>query len=317
MIRKALLVLALCSAAMPCLAGSPVTLRATTEVNRPAIRLADVFDGVPTDIDREIAIAPAPGKSVTYNTRVLTKLAEQYRLDWQPQSMSDSTVLTRASTQITAEMIQDAVIRKLKESQNDPKSTMEILFDNRNLLVNLPADRAPDFSLVNFTYDAPSHRFRTELVAQTGTQPINQPVSGRLLLKKSVPVLTRRLAAGTTIGESDLAWITVADEQLNTDVLAKADQIVGLELRHDQSDGELIRSRDLIAPRLVTRGSLVTLKIETPLMLMTVQGRAMQDGAKGDVVRVTNVQSNRVIEGTVEAGGVIRVGTFRKIASAE
>jgi len=317
LLKSSLLALALCFAALPVQAGAPVTLRPTTEINRAAIRLGDVFDGVPKDIDRDIAIAPAPGKSVTYDSRVLTQLAEQYRLDWKAQDTGDYAVLTRASTQITAEMIQSAVLRKVKESLKTDKGDIEIMFDNRNLAVNLPADRAPDFSLVNFTYDAPAHRFRTELVAQTSAHPVQLPVSGRVIVKKSLPVLTRRLAAGTTIGNSDLNWISVNEEQVTADVIADASGLVGQELRHDQAEGEVLRSRDVISPRLVTRGSLVTLKIETPLMLITAQGRAMQDGAKGDVVRITNVQSNRVVEGTVEASGVVRVGTFRKVASAE
>ena len=315
--QTSLIALALCAACVPAFAGTPVTLRATTELNRPAIRLADVFDGLPAELDRDIALSPAPGKSVTYDARVLSKLAEQYRLDWQAQSLADRTVLTRAATQITPEMISEAVVRKIKEGQKSDKLTPEIQFDNKNLIVSLPADRAPDFSIANFAFDEQSRRFRGDLIAQTSGNPVNQPISGRVIYKKSIPVLSRRLAGGTTIGESDLSWITMNEAQLNADMLTDASQLVGQELRHDQGEGEVLRSRDIIPPRLVTRGSLVTMKIETPLMLITSQGRAMQDGAKGEVVRVTNIQSNRVIEGTVEASGVIRIGTFRKIASAE
>ncbi|HBM90920.1 MAG TPA: hypothetical protein DD400_03465, partial [Rhodospirillaceae bacterium] len=59
---------------------------------------------------------------------------------------------------------------------------------------------------------------------------------------------------------------------------------------------------------------LVTLKIETPYLLVTTQGRALQDAALGEVVRVTNTQSDRVIEGVVIRSGVVRVGMLRKMA---
>ena len=78
-----------------------------------------------------------------------------------------------------------------------------------------------------------------------------------------------------------------------------------------------MRARDVSAPRLVTRGSLVTIKVETPYMMVTAQGRALQDGAMGDTVRVTNTQSNRTIEGIVASAGVVRIQTAQKMAAAE
>ena len=57
---------------------------------------------------------------------------------------------------------------------------------------------------------------------------------------------------------------------------------------------------------LSLRGSLVTMKIETPFMTVTAQGKAQQDGAEGEIVRVINTQSNRVVEGTVTGPGMYR-----------
>lgn len=317
-LRHAVLFTAICAVAFPAWAGSPVTLRHNVEIKGPSIRLSDVFDGLPDGLDRDIAIAPAPGKSVTYDLRVLNGLTDQYRLEWQPQSTSEKTVLTRAATLISADMLQSAVLQKIKDKIKNDRTSVEILFDKRDLEIFLPANQAPDFSLINFTYDEPNHRFRTEFVAQAEGHPtVNQTITGRVIVKKSVPVLTRRLAAGTAIGKGDLTWLTLNEDQIGSDVLTDAAQIVGQELRHDQVEDEVLRVHDVIEPRLVTRGALVTLKIQTPLMLITTQGKALQDGTKGDVVRVTNVQSNRIVEGTVEATGVVRVGPFMVTAQAQ
>lgn len=314
--HKTALVLALCVLAVPAFASTQVKLRRTVDVDRAAIRLADVFEGVPEVLDRDIATAPAPGKSVTYDLRVLNQLATDYRLEWHPESTAEKSVLTRTGTQITADMIQSAVLQKLKESIQSDKASFEIVFDNRNLEVFLPSSVPPTFSLVNFSYDEAAHRFRAELVAQTGSYPVNQHITGRVIVKKSVPVLSRRLASGTAISESDLTWITLTENQVGIDVLTDAAQLVGQELRHDQVENEVLRKHDVMAPRLVTRGSLITMKIQTPTMLITTQGKALQDGSKGDVVRVTNIQSNRIVEGTIEATGVVRVGPFMQMANA-
>jgi len=303
------------AAVLPALADTLVSLRPSVEVNSSSIRLSDVFAGVPIDLDRTIATAPAPGRSVTYDVRVLSKLAAKYRLDWRPQSQADRAVLSRAATRITQEMIAEVVLAKLKERHITEKS--EVLFDNHALEINLPADRAPSFALNNFTFDEKSKRFRSELMADTGAAPLVLPVTGRIAVKRDVPVLARRLLAGTTIGPSDIDWATLPEEHVTGDVVTDSSQLVGRELRRDTPEGQPLRGRDVIPPRLVTRGGMVTLKVQTPNMVITAQGRALQDGTSGDTVRVTNTQSNRVVEGTVEGPGVVRINLTQKLASMQ
>lgn len=281
-----------------------VTLHASGEINRATIRLSDLFDGVPEGRDHEIAAAPAPGKSVSYDARTLGKWAAQYRLGWQPQGFEDRVIVTRAATRITADMIRAAALAQLQEK--GVKGEIEVQLDNRGLEVVLPADRAPNFTLNNFDYSPQSRSFRADLAAEGETRPV--PVLGRVTVTREVPVLARRLEGGVQIGEADIKWVPMTDDRLKGDILTEIDQIKGRELRHSVAEGRLLNARDLIPPRLVTRGSLVTLKIETPAMLITAQGRALQDGGLGDTIRVTNTQSNRVVEGTVEATGLVRVG---------
>ncbi len=308
------LALILVTLPLPCLGQEAVMLRPARSVENDIIRLSDVFEGLPEGKDADIAIAPAPGKSVTYNARIVVNVAKQHNLAWQPQSQADQIVLTRAATHITPAMIQKAVLAKIQDESRLPSGSTEVVFDNKHLDILLPSEHAPSFSLVNFSYDQTSHRFRAALSLPAMPQAPTQTVSGRLIVKKTVPVLAGRLTMGTVIGTRDLNWIEVPEEQLNNDILTQVDSIVGQELRRDQAEGDFIRTRDVVPPRLVTRGSLVTLKIETPMMLITTQGRALQDGARNEAVRVKNNQSNRIVEGIVEADGVIRVTTLQRVA---
>jgi len=303
----------------PCAADTPVTLRGETEVRRMTVKLSDVFDGVPKDIDRDIAQAPAPGKQVTYDVNVLTRVAQKYRLGWEPQSTMDHTVITTASTKITADVIRAAVIKRIKEDNPLPKGgEIDVSFDNHALQVDLPADRGADFTLNNFDYDTTSKHFHTDLVADSASGPFSVPVTGRASFKRSVPVLAHRLEGGTTIGASDIDHAVVAEDRINVTVVTEDGQLIGHELRRDTDGGDILHMNDVVPPRLVTRGSLVTMKIETPAMLVTAQGKAMQDGGKGDVVRVLNTQSNRMLEGTVSGAGTVTINTsIQKVAAAQ
>lgn len=290
-----------------------VQLRGQTELEGATVRLSDVFTGVPTAIDREIATAPQPGKTVVYDARILGRLAEKYRLAWQPQSPSDRAVLKRAATVITSEMIQQDIARKLNESGVKGRATIQL--DKRDAAIFLPADQTPDFTLNNFNYDGSVKRFRVDLTANYAGMPIQRQITGRVSMMRDVPVLLRRLPAGSIISADDLSITEMPEERIQRDIVTELSQLVGTEVRQDLAEGEVVRSRDIMSPRFVMRGNLVTLKIQTPFMQITAQGKAMQNGGKGEIVRVTNTQSNRVVEGIVEAPGIVRVLSAGKTTS--
>lgn len=301
-------------------ADTLVTLKPATSVRSNMIRLGDVFSGVPEAIDRDIARAPQPGGSVTYDIRILSNLADQYRLDWHPESMGDKVVLTRASIEITDEMIRDAVVAQLTApgAENRLQGRVEINFDGQAPHLFLPAERGPDFKLTNFNFDPLQRRFRTNVVAQTGKAPLMIVASGRVTVWRDIPVLAKMVEAGVAINKSDVDFMTLPDTRLQPDTVTDAGQIIGQSLRHDAQPNQPLRLRDITPPRLISRGQIVTLKVQTPLMLVTSQGKALQDGVKGETVRVVNTQSNRTIEGEVEAAGIVRVRTSaQRLAQAE
>ena len=299
----------------PCIANSAVVLKPDFETTRTTVKLSDLFAGVPTEIDRDIAQAPLPCKPAIYNQAVLEKLADTYRLDLQTQDANHVTI-TSACTRITADMVRDAVVAQVK-TKSSAKQNIEIAFDTHNLEIDLPVSQNPDFRLENFSYDPLNKKFRTDLTAETPHGPYSALVTGRVLVKINVPVLSRRLEAGAAIALQDLDWIQLPEERISADVITESNQLVGREVRRDTAEGNILRTHDVIPQRLVLHGSLITMKIETPYITVTAQGKAQQDGAAGDVVRVVNTQSNRVVEGVVTGPGVVEIRTARKLASAE
>ncbi|MGE3624385.1 MAG: flagellar basal body P-ring formation chaperone FlgA [Bdellovibrionales bacterium] len=306
-----LLALIILGFASPCAAA---TLRGATEVNRSVVKLSDVFDQLPEGVDADIARAPLPGKSITYDANVLRHLAAQYKLNWKPSGMSDYITITTACVKITADDVRAAVLEKIRLL--DIRGDIEVAFDNRLLEITLPADKPINFMLNNFNYEAANKRFRADLMAEGFSGPINMPVMGHLISRRRVPVLSHRVEAGTIIGAADIDWITVTEDRAGGAITA-AEELVGREAKRALASGQVIKENDIMLPRMVVRGTTVTMKIQTPVMVVTATGRAMQDGRAGDVVRVMNTHSNRMIEGVVEGAGTVRIHTPQKLASAE
>jgi len=294
-------------------AVAAVTLRSTTEVSRPVVNLSDVFDGLPDGIDCAVARAPAPGHDITYDVHVLTHLVQQYNLDWKPASLADHTVIKTIGSKITGEAIREAVAEKIKTI--DVRGDVDVIFDNHALELTVPGATA-DFTLNNFEYDASLKRFHADLVAEGFSGSMNVPLSGHINIRHNVPVLVRRLEAGSLVGASDIDWVSVPEDHM-AGLVTSAEDLVNHELRRDQDADQPVHARDITPQRLVTRGSLVTMKIETPFMTVTAEGRALQDGKIGDVVRLNNTQSNRMIEGIVEGPALVRIHAGQRIAAVD
>ncbi len=301
----------------PCIASTPVTLKSDIEITGATVRLSDLFIGVPSEIDRDIAQAPPACKPAVYDEGVLNKLAQTYRLEWQAQGDMRQITVSSACSRITGDMIRDAVAARIKKDLLSDKLNLEVVLDMRNVDITLPTNTPPDVELENFLYDGGNKTFRAEMTGKTPRGAYTVPIKGHVLIKRSVPVLARRLESGTTIGESDLDWMQVPEERLTAEIVTDPKHLIGREVRRDVQEGVLLRAHDVMPQRLVQRGSLVTLKVETPFILITSQGKALQDGGEGDVIRVTNTQSNRTVEGVVTAPGVVEVRTARKVALAE
>ncbi|MGY9002469.1 MAG: flagellar basal body P-ring formation chaperone FlgA [Rhodospirillales bacterium] len=51
-----------------------------------------------------------------------------------------------------------------------------------------------------------------------------------------------------------------------------------------------------------------------PGMSLSAQGKALEDGAKGDTVRVHNIRSKNIVEGVVTGDGKVRVQIAKRLA---
>ena len=69
------------------------------------------------------------------------------------------------------------------------------------------------------------------------------------------------------------------------------------------------------APVVVAKGATVTMSYRMPTMALTVAGRALEDGAMGETIRVLNIQSNRVIEAAVASAGLVNVTARRPLTA--
>jgi flagella basal body P-ring formation protein FlgA len=125
-----------------------------------------------------------------------------------------------------------------------------------------------------------------------------------------VPVLARALGLGDVIAESDIAWVTLPFAKVPRNAITDASDLVGMSPKRLVKPGAPVRDGDVAPPIVVPRNATVVLVFATANLTLTAKGKALENGAVGDRVRVENLQSEIVVEGLVQADGTVAVGLF-------
>lgn len=117
----------------------------------------------------------------------------------------------------------------------------------------------------------------------------------------------RPLLRGQRIAAHDIQVSHRKASKLSVSYFHQPSEIIGMVAKRGIPAGRPFSLQLIAPPRLVRRGQDVTLIAETGVLSVRMKGKALSDGAAGDVIRVKNSTSNRVVEGVVTAMGVVKV----------
>lgn len=283
-----------------------VALKEHVVVQGDIVHLGDLFHGLGERAATEIARAPEPGTKVELNARWLTALAQSYRLPWRPNSRLDRVVVERASHIIDAERVSGLIGERI--ARDGGRGEISVALDNPALQLHLPTAVEASIRLVGFVHDPKNGRFRGKLVVPAaGPAVLESFVSGRAIEMVEVPVLRHRIAVGQTIAEDDIDWSKVRADRLPRNVVVAAADLIGLAPRRPIAPDGPIRADELRTPIVIAKNSLVVIRLQTDRMHLTAQGRALEDGASGAVIRVMNTKSNTIINAVVVDSGRVTV----------
>jgi flagella basal body P-ring formation protein FlgA len=126
-------------------------------------------------------------------------------------------------------------------------------------------------------------------------------------LYRPVVVATRPLARGQLVTPDD---VHLEDRDLNRMVSGfylDTQRVVGKRMARSLAAGRPLNRLAVAAPKLVRRGQKVTLLAEIQGLTVRMQGTALADASEGELVRVRNQTSKRVVEGVVKREGLVQV----------
>lgn len=291
--------------------GLGVSLRETVTVDDTAIRLGHLFAGLdPAKADAVIGQAPKPGDRLVVDARSLTRVARAHRIGWSARSAYDQVIVERAARTVAAEDIAAAIASDLLGGTlSGDRGSIEVILDNRALTVALPTHVHDQVAVLSADFDRAAMRVTaTVAIAAGSAHEIRLNVTGRVTRKIEVPVLVQQTRPGSIISVGDIGWMEMREDRLNRDHARDIEALIGQEPRRVIRPDQPISLRDLREPLMVKRGAQVAMVLETGTMTLTAKGRALEDGAIGDVIRVANDTSSRIVAAEVTDAGVVSVG---------
>ncbi len=284
----------------------PVALRSTVIVQGPVVRLGDLFDGLEEKAGLPVARAPAVGAQVQLEARWLSAVARRYGVPWRPTTVLDRAVVERAGQVIDSNRIEAEILAGLR--RRGQEGDLAIQLDNPSLSLRLPIELDATLRLTGLSFDPAGRRFVAHIVAPDNDRPVaRSTVSGRVYRMTEVPTLVQQVAPGSIVRSSDVAWIKFRADRLGRGVILDPSDLIGMSPRRPIRVGDPIRQRDLREPVMVAKNSLVTIVLQSDRMMLTAQGRAMEDGAQGRAIRVMNTKSNTIITAVVQSAGMVAV----------
>lgn len=141
----------------------------------------------------------------------------------------------------------------------------------------------------------------------SGTQPWKLYVQAYVGVFRTVAVASGYLGAGTVLGAENVRMEERDVTASGYGYLTDSEQLQGMIVKQPLQDGRVIPPQAVARAKLIRRGESVVILSRSGGIEVRMEGSALMDGTEGDRIKVRNSKSRRVIEGRVEAPGLVMV----------
>jgi flagella basal body P-ring formation protein FlgA len=121
---------------------------------------------------------------------------------------------------------------------------------------------------------------------------------------KQVVITTQHISKDMPINGAELKLQRQDVSQIGDAFYESIDDLTGLVAQKNIASGSVLKHHMVKQPTLVYRGQMVKMVIEAPGLTIEGTGIAQNDGIKGQLVKVKNVRSNRVVDAMVVDAGI-------------
>ena len=169
-------------------------------------------------------------------------------------------------------------------------------------------------------YDEESKKFNADLyVISEGKELKTLPITGRFEKMVAVPVLKTRHYKEDIIAPDAFTTKLIPESKLRKDVILNPAKMAGMMPKRVISADRPIRKIDIARPFTISKGDVITMRFRSGIMEITTIGEALEDGTKGQRIRLKNKDSGLAVYGDVISAQEVNIynpnGRILKTAS--
>jgi len=317
LLKAAIGLLLVSLAAAPAVANGRPVLRSQVMTLSEIVTVGDFYSNAGLLASKPLFRSPDMGTSGNVSARVVAERARAAGLKFAGTDGLRTVVVHRGATKFEREHLEGLVRSALAERNAglDPDSLDVRLVQAPTRVLADPKVKDPiRIDRVDWSQGSGHFTVQATIAAERGTKPLT--LSGTASEMVEIAALVRPLRRGDILTENDLTILRLARRKVPARTVEDAADLVGKEARTNLRANAPLSRKDFQRPILIRRNEKVTVTFEMPGMKLTSRAQAMDDGAKGDVIDVMNLQSRRVVPATVVSRGQVRVQTANPIVAS-
>ncbi len=122
-----------------------------------------------------------------------------------------------------------------------------------------------------------------------------------------IVVLSQPIQRGEIITRQHLAIEKREVSNLREDFVTQIEQLENKQIIRQLDAGTILSLKNIVEPKIIKRGDKVVISATRPDFSIKMNGTAMADGVKGQLISVKNQNSGRIINATVVEPGLVSV----------
>lgn len=225
---------------------------------------------------------------------------------------AESEPLAATSYRVTADEAQEKIAEEISSRGLGENITVNILGRRNTDLVT--RNEPVMMEVADLKLEEKAQRFNARLHFSTEAA-LNKPardlgnmeVVGRYEEMVEVPVMKFRLSDEDVIREEDLEMQKMPSSRVRRDTVTNMAELVGKSPARALSPNRPIRTAEIKNPSIVKRASLVKMVYQSGQISIHAVGTALEDGAKGDKIKVRNDDSGAELVAQVSGRGMVEI----------
>lgn len=172
-------------------------------------------------------------------------------------------------------------------------------------LLKIEKEEGDTLLIKELKFETGTHHFQGQVTTQRQEgNKSSQPIRGEIQLIVDIPVVKRVIYPEEEITVEDMSWQKMPLTKVAADIVQNKNDIIGKVVKGASlKPGLAIRKSSLKSPVLIRKKDTVKILYRDEGLTLGTLGEAQQEGAKGDVIRITLFNSKKDLQAQVIGKG--------------